>query len=59
MVGAFAYGDVVLMEQFIAGTEVAIGVFEQDDDLLALSAVEIVPRGRALRLRRALHRWHD
>ena len=45
MVGAFAYGDVVLMEQFIDGTEVAIGVFERDDDLLALSAVEIVPPG--------------
>jgi D-alanine-D-alanine ligase len=45
MVGAFAYGDVVLMEQYIEGTEVAIGVFERDDDLLALSAVEIVPPG--------------
>jgi D-alanine-D-alanine ligase len=45
MVGAFAYGDVVMMEKFIAGTELAIGVFEKDDDLLALSAVEIVPPG--------------
>jgi D-alanine-D-alanine ligase len=45
MVGAFAYGDVVLMEQYVAGTEVAIGVFAQDDDLVALSAVEIVPPG--------------
>jgi D-alanine-D-alanine ligase len=45
MVGAFAYGDVVLMERYIAGTELAIGVFEKDDDLLALSAVEIVPEG--------------
>lgn len=45
MVGAFAYGDVVLMEQYVAGTEVAIGVFEREDDLLALSAVEIVPPG--------------
>lgn len=45
MVGAFAYGDVVLMEQYIAGTEVALGVFERDGDLLALSAVEIVPPG--------------
>ena len=45
MVGAFAYGDVVMMEKFIAGTELAIGVFEKDDDLLALSAVEIVPEG--------------
>jgi D-alanine-D-alanine ligase len=45
MVGAFAYGDVVLMEQFIAGTEVAMSVFERDGDLLALSAVEVVPPG--------------
>jgi len=45
MVGAFAYGDVVIMEQFIAGTEIAVGVFERDEDLLALPAVEIVPPG--------------
>lgn len=45
MVGAFAYGDVVLMEQFVAGTEVTVGVFERDGDVLALSAVEIVPEG--------------
>jgi D-alanine-D-alanine ligase len=43
MIGAFAYGDVVIMEQFISGTEVAVGVFERDGDVLALSAVEIVP----------------
>lgn len=45
MVGAFAYGDVVLMEQYVTGTEVAIGVFERDDDVLALPGVEIVPQG--------------
>jgi D-alanine-D-alanine ligase len=45
MVGAFAYGDVVLMESYVAGTEVAIGVFQRGDDLLALSGVEIVPEG--------------
>jgi len=45
MVGAFAYGDVVLMEQYVAGTEVSVCVFERDGDLLALSAVEIVPPG--------------
>lgn len=45
MVGAFAYGDVVLMQQFISGTEVSVGVFERDGELLALSAVEIVPEG--------------
>lgn len=45
MVGAFAYADVVLMERYITGTEVAIGVFERGDEVLALSAVEIVPEG--------------
>ena len=45
MVGAFAYGDVVLMEQYIEGVELAIGVFEREGDVLALSAVEIVPEG--------------
>lgn len=45
MVGAFAYADVVLMERFVAGTEVSIGVFERSGDVLALSAVEIVPEG--------------
>lgn len=45
MVGAFAYSDVVLMEQYIEGTEVAVSVFERDGDVLALEAVEIVPPG--------------
>lgn len=45
MVGAFAYADVVMLEQLVVGTEVAVGVFEQDGELLALSAVEIVPEG--------------
>ena len=43
MVAAFAYADTVMLEAFIDGTEVAVGVFSRDDDLLALSAVEIVP----------------
>jgi len=43
MVAAFAYADTVMLETFIEGTEVAVGVFSRDDDLLALSAVEIVP----------------
>lgn len=45
MVGAFAYADTVLMEQYVDGTEVAVGVFERDGELLALSGVEIVPEG--------------
>ena len=45
MVGAFAYGDVALMEQHVDGVEAAIGVFEREGELLALSGVEIVPEG--------------
>jgi D-alanine-D-alanine ligase len=45
MVGAFAYGDVVLMEQYVTGVEVSVGVFDRAGDVLALSAVEIVPQG--------------
>lgn len=45
MVGAFAYCDVVLMEQHVTGVEVAVSCFERDGDLLALEAVEIVPPG--------------
>lgn len=45
MVGAFAYGDVVMLERLVVGTEVSVGVFEKDGELLALSAVEIVPEG--------------
>lgn len=45
MVGAFAYGDVALLERFVAGTEVAVGVVETADGPVALPAVEIVPDG--------------
>jgi D-alanine-D-alanine ligase len=45
MVGAFAYGDVVLMERHVSGIEVSVCVFERAGDVLALSAVEIVPEG--------------
>ena len=45
MVGAFAYGEVALLERFIAGTEVAIGIVETGDGSLALPPVEIVPDG--------------
>jgi D-alanine-D-alanine ligase len=45
MVGAFAYGDVVMLERLVTGTEVSVSVFERDGELLALSAVEIVPEG--------------
>ena len=41
LVGAFAYGSVVLVERFVAGTELAVTVIEGDDGPRALPAVEI------------------
>lgn len=43
MVGCFAYGDTVLAERLIDGTEIAIGVVERDGGPQSLPAVEIVP----------------
>lgn len=43
MVGAFAYGDVALIEKFVTGTEVSVGVVEGPGGPIALPAVEIVP----------------
>lgn len=43
MVGALSYGDTVLVEQFIEGTEVAIGVVDGPDGPEALPAVQIEP----------------
>jgi D-alanine-D-alanine ligase len=45
MVGAYAYGDVVLVERFVAGTEVAVSVVDTGRGPIALPAVEIVPDG--------------
>lgn len=45
MVGAFAYGEVALIEAFVTGMEVAIGVIDTGDGPRALPAVEIVPDG--------------
>lgn len=45
LVGSFAYGDVLLVEQHIAGTEVAVSVIETADGPVALPPVEIVPPG--------------
>ncbi|GAA2016713.1 D-alanine--D-alanine ligase [Nakamurella flavida] len=42
-VSAFAYGDVVVVEQFVPGTELAITVVEDENGPRALPAVEIVP----------------
>ena len=45
MVGAFAYGDAAMLERFVAGIEIAVGVIETADGPVALPAVEIVPDG--------------
>lgn len=41
MVGALSYGDTVLVERFIEGTEVAIGVLDGPEGPRALPAVQI------------------
>lgn len=43
MVGAFAYGEVALMESFVEGTEVSVCVYDTVDGPVTLPAVEIVP----------------
>jgi D-alanine-D-alanine ligase len=43
MVGAFAYGDVALIQTYIAGAEVAVSVLQDEDGIRALPAVEVVP----------------
>ena len=46
MVGAFAYGDVALMEQQVVGTEIAVSVIDTGDGPACLPIVEIVaPNG--------------
>lgn len=45
MVDSFAYGDQVLIEQFIEGREVAVSVIESEDGPCALPPVEIVTEG--------------
>jgi D-alanine-D-alanine ligase len=45
MIGCFAYGDTALVEQFVSGTEVAVGVIDLGDGPRPLPAVEIVPSG--------------
>ncbi len=43
MVSAFAYGETVMIQRFISGTEVAVSVIDGPDGVRALPAVEIVP----------------
>lgn len=45
LVGSFAYGDVLVVEQHVAGMEVAVSVVDAADGPVALPPVEIVPPG--------------
>jgi D-alanine-D-alanine ligase len=44
MMDAFTYADEALIEAKVTGTEIAVGVIENEDGPRALPAVEIVPR---------------
>lgn len=45
MVGCFSYGDTALVEPYVAGRELAVGVVETQAGRTALPAVEVVPVG--------------
>lgn len=45
MVSCLAYGDTVLAERFVSGTEVAVAVVDDHGEPRALPAVEITPSG--------------
>ena len=45
MVDAFAYGDTALVERFVEGEEVAVGVYDDGEGPRALPIVGIVPDG--------------
>lgn len=45
MVSAFAYGTVALVERFVSGVEVAVGVLDLGDGPVALPVVQIAPDG--------------
>lgn len=44
MIGCFAYGDVALIERFMPGWDVAVGVIDTADGPVSLPAVEIEPQ---------------
>ena len=56
MVGCFAYGDVALVEQLVAGTEVAVSVRRHRRRPAGAAGRRDRPDGGRLRLRRPLHR---
>jgi len=43
MVGAYAYGSVAVIEEFVAGTEVTVAIVDRGNGSIALPAVEIRP----------------
>lgn len=43
LVGAFAYGEIAVVEQFVEGVEIAVAVVDDQDTTVALPAVEISP----------------
>lgn len=43
LVGAFAYGEIAVVERFVDGVEIAVTVVPAGDSPVALPAVEIVP----------------
>lgn len=45
MVGCFAYGETVLAERYVPGTEVAVTVIETGEGPTALPPVEVAPQG--------------
>lgn len=47
MIGCFGYGEVALIERYIEGTEIAVGVVDLEGGPEALPPVEIVPEGAA------------
>ena len=59
MVGAYAYGPVAVIEQFIEGTEVTVTVADRGDGPAALPAVEIRPESGVYDYTVPLHRGCD
>lgn len=45
LVSSFAYGEMVLVEEFVHGAEIAVSVIDERDGPVALPAVEIVAPG--------------
>ncbi|WP_433827842.1 D-alanine--D-alanine ligase family protein [Actinoplanes sp. CA-015351] len=62
MVGCFAYDSTALVEQFVAGTNVAVSIVDRGNGPEALPIVEIVPRDGvydyAARYSAGLTTWH-